>query len=204
MDWLIELLKKEFGELEGAKKKIDSAIEAVKSEFPKHAVPKEQYNKKAEKAKELESELETAQGKYKEAAEKLDDLSKKADGNEELKAEFQKVKAEYEEYKAGEEKRVQQIQARANVEKELLKNDADKNAVDLLMNDFDLEKIRITDDGKLDGFSDQLKAVKEKRPTLFAHENYEDDQPKKRRGEGGGEGRESKYFFLGKSAPKKQ
>ncbi len=56
MKWLKDLLGK--AEIKEGKLDVDSLMEVVNTEFPKHAVPKETFNSLAETKKQLESDIE--------------------------------------------------------------------------------------------------------------------------------------------------
>ena len=169
MDWLLELLKKHKIDIDSEDGK--KLVEDVKKTFPENAVPKEQYNKVAEKAKANTAELETAQEKLK----NVSDLAEKLKGKEE---EIGKIKSSFEDYKKGESERTKKIKIESQLQKNLLKNKANEDSVDLLINEFDYEKLDITDNNEIIGFEDQFKAIKEKRSKLFYDVKTDGEEPK--------------------------
>lgn len=172
MEWMEEFLE-EVGVADA-----EEALATFKSDFfPKHAVPKDEYNKKADKVEELESELDTAKEQLEQTNEQLDELSNKAEDSEELQEELESIKSEYEEYKEQEEQRIKEIKKKSTLEKQLLKSNANEDAVDLLMNDFDTEELELDEEGNLENFDEQLEQVQEQRPTLFATEKVKGQEP---------------------------
>ena len=80
LDFIKTILEKHKGE-DGVIN-LDSAMEEIKTEYPKHSVPKDQYNKKAEQLKSAEStikELEGTVSENKEALSKIDEYQKTAE-----------------------------------------------------------------------------------------------------------------------------
>lgn len=161
MEWLKEILAKE-GQTQ------EQILEAVNAEFPKHAVPKEQYNKKVEALGSATTELETAQAKLSETNGKIEELTGKAGDNEELKESFATLNTEYEEYKTGEATRLTDIQKRHKAEILMGEGKANKDSIDLLVDKLDFSTMTLLESGALDGFDSQLEGLKESRPTLFA------------------------------------
>ena len=171
MEWIKEILEN------SKEENVDETVERIKQEFPKHAVPKEQYNKKAGKVEELESELNTAKEQLEQTNSQLDELSEKSENNDELKQNLEEIKSEYEEYKQQEETRLNQIKKKSTLEKQLLKSNANQDAVDLLLNDFDLDSLKLDEENNLKNFDEQLEKVREKRPTLFGEVAIEGNTP---------------------------
>ena len=132
MDWLKDLLEEKKVE------NVDEVVESFKKEFPKHAIPKDEFNRKSEKVEELQSELEVAQSKLEEMNSKVSDLSTKAENAEELDERLNEIKSEYENYKEEEEKRIANIKKRNALEKKLLSDNVPEDLVDLVANDFKL------------------------------------------------------------------
>jgi len=161
MDWLKAILEKE----DQTKEQI---LEAVNAEFPKHAVPKEQYNKKVEALGTATTELETAKTQLSETNGKIEELTTKAGDNEELKASIDTMRSEYDEYKAGEGTRLTDIQKRHKAEILMGDGKANKDSIDLLVGQLDFGKMTLLESGVLDGFDSQLDGLREARPTLFA------------------------------------
>ena len=183
MEWVENFLK-QVG-IEG-EENINEAVAVFKSDyFPKNAVPKDEYNKKSSKIDELESELGTAKEQLEQTNDQLDELSSKAENNEELKQNLEEIKSEYEQYQEQEQERLNQIKKKSTLEKRLLKSNANQDAVDLLMNDFDIDKLELGDEGELKYFDDQLEKVQQKRPTLFGEVEITGNTPPD--GEGGGD-----------------
>lgn len=170
MEWFTEILK-DSGLSEDA---VSALVDKVKAEFPKHAVPKEQYNKKVEALGELEKEHETAKGQLEAFNGEISQLREKADLSDEMKEKFESINGEYDTYKNGEAERL------AGVRKEMLAlNLAGKytaeDTADVVAGMLDLEKLVLSEDGKnLLGFDDQINSLKSQRPSLFIQEQVQD------------------------------
>lgn len=169
MEWLKKLL---------GDKSTDDLVESIKKGIGEHFVPNDVYKKKTSKVQELESELETAQSTLEETNESLKSLKNKAGDYEDVKEQLENLNQEYEEYKEGETTRLAKIRKTSALEKLLLKSKADENAVDLLINDFNVDEIELDDDGEIKDQEEVLKPVKEKRPTLFGEVEITGDDPK--------------------------
>jgi DNA repair exonuclease SbcCD ATPase subunit len=166
MEWLKKLLELD-----------DEQLEKVKQEFPKHAVPKEQYNKKAEKVDELQSELDTAKTQLDAMNEKVDNLEVKAENADELKEKLNEIQSEYSDYKEQEEARIKNIKTKNALEKNLLADNVPEDLVDLVANDFDIDNLELSEDGKLMNYESQREKAKEKRPSAFAKEKITGNKP---------------------------
>ena len=169
MEWLNSIL----GEMDNK----EEVIEGIKKGIGENFVPNDVYKKKVDKFKESESELEVAKTKLEETNSTLEGLKGKADNVEEVKSQLEAIKSEYEEYKQQEESRVNQIRKKSTLEKQLLKSSANQDAVDLLLNDFDVDSLELDEEGNLNNFDEQLKRVQEKRPTLFGKIEIAGDTP---------------------------
>lgn len=145
-------------------------VEKMKSEFPNHAVPKEQYNKKANALKELESEHNTAKEQLEGMNSQLEELKKSAEVSEETRKKLE----ELEEYKNGEESRTNAVKMGFLVREGLAKEKATDSAIKLLQKEFDLSKLSIGENDELVGFSEQLTHFKETMPDLFVSEKVSD------------------------------
>lgn len=152
MDWLKKLIEKHTkdGILD-----VEALNKEIATEFPKHAVPKEQYNTLAETKTKLEKDI--------------------ADRDKQLE-ELKKVDA------AGMQEEIEKLQnenktAQETYEKELkgvqLSN-AIKLAIngkvyddDIVANLIDKDKVIVDDDGKIVGLDEQINSLKENKGFLF-------------------------------------
>lgn len=155
MEWLRKLIEKHTkdGNLD-----TEALMKEVNAEFPKNAVPKEQYNTLAETKKQLEKDIADRD-------KQLEDL-KKIDA-EGLKTEIEKLQGEN---KAAKEKYEADM-------KELTLTNAIKLAVagkvhdeELVAGLFDKSKLILGDDGKITGLDEQLKDMQENKAFLFKEE----------------------------------
>ena len=156
---------------------VENLEEAVKDRLgDKYVIVEEEAHIPKSKFEEVRQEKQQLQEQLDQTQEQLENLSDVAGEKEELEEKLANIKQEYEEFKENAEKRRKMIQKKTAAEKKLLKSGANEDAVDLLIEDLDLEEMELEDDG-LEGFEDQLETVKEKRPTLFAEEEVTDTEP---------------------------
>ncbi|MBH8121150.1 phage scaffolding protein, partial [Clostridioides difficile] len=155
MEWLRKIL--EGIKIEENKFDIEEILKSVNTEFPKHAVPKETFNKVNEQLKEADKTIKSFNSKMtQEDVEKL-----KTEHQTEIKKIEENHKLEVEKIQ-NESLKTRKLSA---VEKALLTNKA--KHTDLLTNKFDLEKITIGEDGKIVGIEEQLKELQESYKDLF-------------------------------------
>ena len=150
MDWLKTIL--ENAVITDGKLDIEATMKAVNTEFPKHAVPKQEYNNKVK-------ELETANTT-------IGNLKKDSEGSEGL----QKKISDYENEIKGLK------DAAANTQKEYALKDKLKESgvtdVDyIIYKQGGLDKFIFDKEGKPVGVDDVLKPLKEASPHLFKVDN---------------------------------
>lgn len=142
MDWLKEFIEKHTAD---GKTDVDAVMNAVKEEFPKHAVPKDVYNEQAEKLKAANNTLDT--------------LKKSNKDNQELQNELKTYKD-----------KVSQLEAVAKetVKKQTIK-DALANAkatdVDYLM--YKLGEVEVDENGAIKDLENKIKDLQTNHPTFF-------------------------------------
>ncbi|WP_421445353.1 phage scaffolding protein [Streptococcus suis] len=142
MDWLKELIEKHTAEGETD---IDAVMNAVKEEFPKHAVPKDVYNEQAEKLKAANSTLDT--------------LKKSNKDNEELQNELKMYKDKVSQLEAD---------AKATAKKQIIKDaliNAKATDVDYLM--YKLGDLEEDDSGKIKDLDQKIKDLQVNLPNFF-------------------------------------
>ena len=150
MDWLKAIL--ENAVITDGKLDIEATMKAINTEFPKHAVPKQEYNNKVK-------ELETANTT-------ISDLKKDSEGSEGL----QKKITDYENEIKGLK------DAAANTQKEYalkdkLKESGVTDADYIIYKQGGLDKFTFDKEGKPVGVDDVLKPLKEASPHLFKVDN---------------------------------
>lgn len=150
MDWLKTIL--ENAVITDGKLDIEATMKAISTEFPKHAVPKQEYNNKVK-------ELETANTT-------IGDLKKDSEGSEGL----QKKITDYENEIKGLK------DAAANTQKEYalkdkLKESGVTDADYIIYKQGGLDKFTFDKEGKPVGVDDVLKPLKEASPHLFKVDN---------------------------------
>lgn len=142
MDWLKKLIEKHTvdGETE-----IDAVMNAVKEEFPKHAVPKDVYNEQAEKLKVANSTLDT--------------LKKSNKDNDELQNELKTYKD-----------KVSQLEAdvKETAKKQTIKDAlSSANATDLDYLMYKLGDVELAEDGSIKDLDSKIKDLQTNHPAFF-------------------------------------
>lgn len=155
MDWLKDLLKEHVAE-----DKLESVIEAYKQESPKHIIPKDVFNEKANEAKTLKAQLD-------EHKKQIESLSEKAGSLEEYQGMVEKLKADYAELETKTQTEISNITKKTAYEKALMTSGVHKDAIDLLVSSAKLDEI---DPEKLD---EEISKLKEQRPGLFVVKTQE-------------------------------
>lgn len=147
MEWLKKLLEAAETNEDGTLK-IDSLIDAIKAEFPRHAVPKEDYNAKVE-------ELKTANKTIK-------DIGDKNKGNEDLQKDLETYQADVKNLK----KENETLKKTYAVKESLTKagcTDPDY----LLFKQGGIDKFTFDPDGKVVGMEELVKQYREATPHVF-------------------------------------
>lgn len=168
MDWLKQIL-------EGI---TDEQMEAVKQALPKHFVPKDQYNKKVDELRLKVEEHTTLQSQLDSNESLLKELKKKAELSDEYKGKLDEQMNAMESFKADADKRLANMQKTSALEKQLLASKAAPDAVDLLLKEFELEKVELDETGSVKGFETLVAPVIEKRKSLFITETTTTPLPK--------------------------
>lgn len=156
MDWLKEILEKAV--ITDGKLDVEATMKTVTAEFPKHAVPKKDYNDKA-------AELKTAN-------DTIIDLKKDNGDN----AELQKKVGEYETEIANLKTKAEDTRKEYAL-KEKLTSAGVLDADYLVYKQGGLEKFTFDKDGVPIGVDDILKPLKEASPQLFKAEPGADYKP---------------------------
>lgn len=153
------------------------AAEWLKTVFSKHAVPNDQYVKKAEEARTAQAELETAKAAMEATSKKVSELESVAGQSEELKKSLQTIQDEFNGYKSGEGERLTAIKKAAAAEKYLLTQKANPDALELLVGKLDLAKVTMKEDGTLDGIDSQVESLRTAKSSLFGVVSAESPAP---------------------------
>lgn len=167
MDWLKDIVKTLVDE-----DKVEDTMKTFNEAFTKNAVPKDKYNQMSEKAQSFESQ-------FNESQKTIESMTEKVKGNEELQKSFDELKATHDSTVGELNRKLSTQNVRSLIEKGLRGAKALEENIDLLMNDFKIDEMKVSEDGKsIIGFDDYLKSVQEKRPSSF---------PKVEDGSNGGE-----------------
>src|SRR5690606_27583725 len=145
----------------------EELFKEINQEFPKYAVPKDQYNAVAEAKKKLEKDIA-------ERDNQLEELKKiDADG---LKAEIERLQQENKAAKEAYENELKEIQL----------NNAIKLAINGKVHDVDIvsqlikkDELVLSEDGKVVGLDEQINSLKETKGFLFIEEKQDkqEEQP---------------------------
>ena len=146
MEWLKEILEKAV--ITDGKLDVEAAVKAINAEFPKHAVPKQDYN---DKVKELSTASET-----------IEDLKKNNADNAKLQQKVKDYEAETARLKT-EADNTRKEYALKDKLKEAGVTDADY----IIYKQGGLDKFTFDKDGKVIGLDDVLKPMRESSPHLF-------------------------------------
>jgi len=161
MDWILKLIEKHTkdGVLDQ-----EALFKEINQEFPKYAVPKDQYNAVAEAKKKLEKDI-AERDKQLEELKKID-----ADG---LKAEIERLQQENKAAKETYEKELKEIQL----------NNAIKLAINGKVHDEDIvsqlikkDELVLSEDGKVVGLDEQINSLKETKGFLFIEEKQDEQE----------------------------
>jgi len=154
MDWLKALLEK--ATFKDGKLDIDALMEAIKTEFPKNAVPKAGFDAVNDTKKTLETQIA-------ERDTQLTELNKKVKGNEELEKTIKDLQTANATTKTEYETKLKDITINSAIQSKL----TDTKYPDLLITKFDKSKIVVGADGSVSGVDEQLTSIKEIYKDLF-------------------------------------
>ena len=153
----IDLTKEQLLEI-GLTEEQTEKVLAVHKEELKNFIPKSRFDEVNETKKELELQI-------KERDKQLKELGEKARGNEELEKQIKELQDANKKAVADYEAKIKNI-ALDNAIKLALKEHKAKYE-DLLIGKFDREKLKIKEDGTVEGLEEQIKALKEGYKDLF-------------------------------------
>lgn len=154
MEWLKALLEK--ATIKDGVLDIDSLMESIKTEFPKNAVPKTEFNTLNDTKKDLEQQI-------KDRDKQLKDLQDKAKGNEELEKTIKDLQETNKTTTQQYEGKLKELKIDAAIQSKL----TDTKYPDLLVTKFDKSKLVVNADGTVTGVDEQLTAIKETYKDLF-------------------------------------
>ncbi len=163
---VFEKLESKLKELELDEEKVKDIIEFSKKEIPKDFVPSDELSKKKDELSQLQEKLEQTNNQIKE-------LSETTESAEEYKEKLEELNNEYDEYKQQQETQLANIKKKHYLKDSLLEQGADKDNIDLLMNDFDVDDMKWKED-KIVGIDEYVNEdYKTKRSRLFEKEVVE-------------------------------
>jgi len=164
MEWIKALIEKHTkdGQLDQ-----EELIKDINTEFPKHAVPKEQYNTLAETKKKLEEGI-AERDKQLEELKKID-----AEG---LKAEIERLQEENKSAAEKYEAEIKDIQLANAIKLAVAGKVHDEDIVSQLIKK---DELVLSEDGKVIGLDEQINSLKETKGFLFIEEKQDkqEEQP---------------------------
>lgn len=155
MEWLKALLEK--ATIKDGVLDIGALMETIKTEFPKNAVPKTEFNTLNDTKKDLEQQI-------KDRDKQLKDLQDKAKGNEDLEKTIKDLQETNKSTKETYETKLKDITINSAIQAKL----TDTKYADLLTGKFDKTKLSLSEDGStVFGIDEQLATLKETYKDLF-------------------------------------
>lgn len=143
MEWIKAILEKH--KSEDGTVNMEAAMKEINQEFPKNAVPKDQYN-------HVSNELKTANTTLK-------DLQEKTKDNPDIQKQLQDAQTATE----NAEKNLQKLQTDVQLKEKL--REAGANDADYMI--FKLGEIEVNEDGSIKDLDNKIKSLKESSPTHF-------------------------------------
>lgn len=168
MEWLQTILDDE---------SVENKVDAIKKELPKHFIPKDKYNEKANEVQEKADELKATTDKMNELQTQVEKLSNAEGEQEKLKEQLEAINNEFETFKGESESRLANVKKTQAIERGLRDAQANPETVDLLIGKFDLEQIELADDGNIKDWDKHLEPLKESRKSLFAESSVSGTKP---------------------------
>lgn len=147
MQWLLDLITKHTkdGVLD-----VDALTKEVNTEFPKHAVPKSDFNTLNDTKKDLEDQI-------KDRDKQLKDLGEKVKGNDEAEKTIKELQEANKKTKDEYEAKVKELKIDAAIQSKL----SDAKYPELLAGRIDKTKLSLSDDGTVLGIDEQVIKLKD-------------------------------------------
>jgi len=131
-------------------------------------VPAEKHEALKVELKQAKVDAEGANAKLKEVNTQLEEMSKNKDNSEATKEQLSKLKKDFDDYKIVSEKKVADVRKQAALERQLLAEKANPDALDYLVGLVNLDEVEVKDDGTIKDVDKVLKPLKEGKKSLFA------------------------------------
>ncbi|GKS55266.1 phage scaffolding protein [Enterococcus mundtii] len=163
MEWIKEILSKHVGE--DGKFDLDGATKEIKSEFPKNAVPKADFNDKSQKLKTANEDLTAANAL-------VEQLKASNSGNEDLQKQIDDYKNQLETVTA------ERLADRKNAAIELALTQAGAKNITAVKALLKADELEMTDEG-VKGLDDKVASLKKDEGYLFQSSDPA-PQPKKK------------------------
>jgi myosin heavy subunit len=164
-----EELKTKIAELVEDESKVNELVEFSKKSIPKEFIPKDKYNEKVE-------ELTGVNEKLEETNKQIEELKNSTSNVDEYKEKLETLTQEYEQYKQEADSRVANMKKTSLLKDRLINEGADKDNIDLLLKDFNIDEMKLKDDSII-GLDDYVNPIKEKRQRLFVKDKVDSNPP---------------------------
>lgn len=162
MEWFKELL----GDIENA----DDIVAKFKQEFPKHAVPKEQYSKKTDELVNLQEQLDKSQ-------KDIEELSKSTEDAESYKSKLEEISKEFDTFKTETSTRESNRVKVQGLSKAFKNAGAFDEAIELLVSQVNLAEVQVNKKGEIVDADDLIASNKTKYKPLFTTKQLDDNPP---------------------------
>lgn len=147
----------------------EAQVEAV---MKQHHVELDQSKEAVDKLTAIETERDQLQEQLKERDKDLAKLQKQSKDNEEVSSQLADLQSKYDESSKQWEAERAQMKLDAAVDSALGETKArDKDVLKQLLN---ADSLKLTEDGKVDGLTDQIKQLETEKPFLFEGEQKQD------------------------------
>lgn len=134
-----------------------------------------ELNKQKEKLTEVETEANSLREQLQEREKDINSLKKNNADNEELTKQLDEIKTKYKEAETQREAEIQQFKLNSAVDAQLAGiNARDADVVKRLV---DMDKVKLGDDGKVEGLDDQIKQLQTDKAFLFEGTQKTDYMP---------------------------
>jgi len=161
MEWLKELLK---GQVED--EKIDGIVESFNKEFPKHAVPKSEFNT-------VKEDLKIAKAQEVQTATILEQLKTEAGSVEDYKTKLTELNTQLETVKTESQKQISNVVKKVNFEKLLISNKMNEAAVGLVVDKINFDEVVLDKDGNIVDADTHIEKMKSSYGSLFLTVNQD-------------------------------
>ena len=154
MDWIRTILVKHVSE--DGKLDMEAALKEINKSAPENVVPKYKYNELSEAKQQLDANI-------KDRDKQLETLRKVSGNTEELQKQINTLQEDNERIKKENDEKIMNMRFDAEIEKAL----SSAKHPDLVSGKIDRTKLKINEDGSVDGLNEQVSELKKSYADLF-------------------------------------